>query len=90
MHATLLCPWILVCSINPHIHTRTLQVRRTIDLRVFNAPGSHLFVYIMSTRAGGLGINAQTADTVILYDSDWNPQVEWGVGWWVVVVGAQL
>jgi SWI/SNF-related matrix-associated actin-dependent regulator of chromatin subfamily A member 5 len=30
----------------------------------------------MSTRAGGLGINAQTADTVILYDSDWNPQVD--------------
>jgi hypothetical protein len=29
----------------------------------------------MSTRAGGLGINLQTSDTVILYDSDWNPQV---------------
>ena len=30
----------------------------------------------MSTRAGGLGINLQTSDTVILYDSDWNPQVD--------------
>ena len=30
----------------------------------------------MSTRAGGLGINCQTADTCILFDSDWNPQVD--------------
>jgi SWI/SNF-related matrix-associated actin-dependent regulator of chromatin subfamily A member 5 len=28
----------------------------------------------MSTRAGGLGVNLQTADTCILFDSDWNPQ----------------
>ena len=33
-----------------------------------------MFAYLMSTRAGGLGVNLQTADTCILYDSDWNPQ----------------
>ncbi|KIY93070.1 hypothetical protein MNEG_14893 [Monoraphidium neglectum] len=29
---------------------------------------------MLTTRAGGLGVNLQTADTAIIYDSDWNPQ----------------
>jgi SNF2 family DNA or RNA helicase len=36
---------------------------------------SPLSVFLLSTRAGGVGINLQAADTVILFDSDWNPQV---------------
>ncbi|CAM9684537.1 unnamed protein product, partial [Discosporangium mesarthrocarpum] len=40
----------------------------------YNMPNSSKFVFLLSTRAGGLGINLQSADTCILYDSDWNPQ----------------
>lgn len=42
-------------------------------LKVFNHPGSNIPIFLLSTRAGGLGLNLQTADTVIIYDSDWNP-----------------
>lgn len=49
-----------------------------IDINRFNKPGSDVFIYILNTKAGGLGVNLQTADTCIIFDSDWNPQV-WGV-----------
>ena len=39
-------------------------------------PGSTKQVFLISTRAGGLGLNLMTASTVVLYDSDWNPQVD--------------
>jgi SWI/SNF-related matrix-associated actin-dependent regulator of chromatin subfamily A member 5 len=42
----------------------------------YNKPNSEKFVFLLSTRAGGLGINLQSADIVILYDSDWNPQAD--------------
>jgi SWI/SNF-related matrix-associated actin-dependent regulator of chromatin subfamily A member 5 len=44
------------------------------QIDAFNEEGSDIFCFILSTRAGGLGINLQTADICILYDSDWNPQ----------------
>lgn len=51
----------------------TKSDERSDLLRDFNAPGSDYFLFLLSTRAGGLGLNLQTADTVIIYDSDWNP-----------------
>lgn len=37
----------------------------------YNKDGSDRFIFLLTTRAGGLGINLTTADVVILYDSDW-------------------
>lgn len=52
------------------------SAQRKISIDHFNAPDSKDFVFLLSTRAGGLGINLMTADTVIIFDSDWNPQAD--------------
>ncbi len=49
----------------------SLQKQKRID--EFNAPDSNLFAFLLSTRAGGVGINLATADTVIILDPDFNP-----------------
>ncbi|KAM8865300.1 putative global transcription activator SNF2L2 [Synchiropus picturatus] len=46
---------------------------RAMLLKKFNEEGSQYFIFLLSTRAGGLGLNLQAADTVIIFDSDWNP-----------------
>ncbi|CAI8021600.1 Chromodomain-helicase-DNA-binding protein 7 [Geodia barretti] len=53
------------------------QVRGTLRQEAidrFSKPDTDRFVFLLCTRAGGLGINLTAADTVIIYDSDWNPQ----------------
>lgn len=51
--------------------TNTQEKQRRID--AYNAPGSDDFAFLLSTRAGGVGINLATADTVIILDPDFNP-----------------
>lgn len=68
------------CNAREHEYCRidgsTGTEGREEQMQVFNEPGSTKFVFLLSTRAGGLGINLATADIVILYDSDWNPQMD--------------
>ncbi len=49
---------------------------RDEQIEDFMNPNTDKFVFLLSTRAGGLGINLTSADTVIIYDSDWNPQMD--------------
>ncbi|CAB79908.1 putative protein [Arabidopsis thaliana] len=49
---------------------------RQVRIDRFNAENSNRFCFLLSTRAGGIGINLATADTVIIYDSDWNPHAD--------------
>ncbi|MCL7025219.1 hypothetical protein MKW94_020526 [Papaver nudicaule] len=61
-----------VCRIDGSVH---LDERKR-QIQEFNDINSSYRIFILSTRAGGLGINLTSADTCILYDSDWNPQAD--------------
>ncbi|XP_073296404.1 ATP-dependent DNA helicase DDM1-like [Primulina huaijiensis] len=61
-----------VCRIDGSV--RLAERRRQIN--EFNDGNSDYKIFLLSTRAGGLGINLTAADTCILYDSDWNPQMD--------------
>merc|ERR1719158_915031 len=58
------------------IDGQTAHEDRDRQIQEYNAENSSKFLFMLSTRAGGLGINLYTADVVILYDSDWNPQMD--------------
>lgn len=49
----------------------TAHEDRITAIDEYNAPDSEKFVFLLTTRAGGLGINLVTADIVVLFDSDW-------------------
>lgn len=54
----------------------TSQEEREVLIKDFNAPNGKSKIFLLSTRAGGLGINLTSADTVIIFDNDWNPQID--------------
>lgn len=60
-------------TLTTHLNIKSSLSQAAIDR--FCKPGSDTFIFLLSTRAGGLGINLTAADTCILMDSDWNPQV---------------
>jgi len=49
---------------------------RQADIDRFNSKHSAEKIFLISTRAGGMGINLTGADTVIFFDTDWNPQID--------------
>lgn len=68
------------CQLRGHSHRRldgsTTSDDREDAIVEFSDTDKDVFIFLLSTRAGGLGINLTCADTVIIYDSDWNPQMD--------------
>ncbi|KAK6365878.1 uncharacterized protein PV06_04637 [Exophiala oligosperma] len=68
------------CVFRGHKYCRidggTAHEDRIAAIDDYNKPDSEKFVFLLTTRAGGLGINLTTANIVVLYDSDWNPQAD--------------
>ena len=61
---------------NLRLDGATKNEDRKACLDKFSNPDSVEKVFMLSTKAGGLGLNLQVADTVIIFDSDWNPQMD--------------
>lgn len=61
----------MLCVAYCRIDGGTAHEDRIAAIDEYNKPGSEKFIFLLTTRAGGLGINLTTADVVVLYDSDW-------------------
>ena len=73
----ILCDWAeLVGHRYLRLDGGTKAAERPALVAQFNAPSSPYPLFFLSTRAGGLGLNLPAASTVIIFDSDWNPQAD--------------
>lgn len=61
------------CQASTKVCDRALVLQ--VMMQRFNTDTKY-FVFILSTRSGGVGINLTGADTVVFYDSDWNPAMD--------------
>lgn len=80
-HVCVLCalPFYVPCHVPlhaplPHGHGQVTERQELVDQ--FNDPGRGIFAFLLSTRAGGQGLNLTGADTVVLHDVDFNPQID--------------
>lgn len=63
--------YLIILSEYCRIDGGTAHDDRILAIDEYNKPDSERFIFLLTTRAGGLGINLTTADVVVLYDSDW-------------------
>ena len=69
-----MCVRTYVCICTLYVHTyKDVYIHTYINTYLQD---SDSFIFLLSTRAGGVGINLTAADTVIFYDSDWNPTMD--------------
>lgn len=81
------CCFLPLCHRYTRLDGSTNRVQRMINISQFQKPGSDIFIFLSSTRSGGLGLNLQSADTGVLVVA--SRVTQWSVGTSCLAVGAR-